>query len=122
MRTFVSALGHPPPPQRDPLHGAGSCVHRPVVPSVHCHRVVHLRFDEKLQNVRVFLVLARLVVSAVAGVNRRVRTEHKVAVEEPAVHRLLHHVEPGPGFDHSCDVLPLVRLLQVLGRTRHKIL
>lgn len=114
--TFIGALAHPPPAHRDPLSRWSPRVHRPILlRCLRCHRVLHLGLDEELQDVRVLLVLARLVVATVSGAPGRFWTQHQVAVVEPPLHGFIHDVEPGPGLYDAPDVvLALVGLLQVL--------
>lgn len=126
--TFIGALAHSPPAHRDSLSRSSLSVARPIMLcSLLRHRVLHLRFDEELQDVGVLLVLAGLVVAAVAGVTGGLRAQHQVAVVEATVHGFIHDVEPGPRLDDTPDVvLALVGLLQVLQNTaktyRHPVL
>lgn len=83
-----------------------------------CHRVLHLRFDEELQDVGVLLDLVRLVVATVNGAPSSFWTQDQVAVVEPPLHGFIHDVEPGPRlYDTPHVVLTLVGLLQVLEDT-----
>jgi len=123
--TFIGALGHPPPAhghalRRGALPG-GTVPPRP--------RVLHLRLDEELQDVRVLLVT--VAVARRRGprgqsvmIGRRVGggggAEDQVTVVEPALHGIVHDVEPGPGVLRAARALvALVGLLQVLGQTGH---
>jgi len=114
--TFVRALGHPPPAHWDSLCWCSLCVNRPVaLCRFCCHRVVHLRLDEELQDVRVLLVLVGLAVATLSSIAGGFRTQHQVAVVEATLHSFIHDVEPGPRLHHAPDVvLTLVGLLQVL--------
>lgn len=118
--TFIGALAHPPPAHRDSLSRRSLGMNRPVVlRRLRRHRVLHLRLDEELQDVRVLLVLVGLAVAAVTGVGGGVRAQHQVAVVETTLHRFVHDVEPRPRLHHAPQaVLALVRLLQVLEETR----
>lgn len=117
--TFIGALCHPPPAHGDSLSGTSLRVNRPIILcGLRCHCVFHLRFDEELQDVGVFLVLVLLTVAAVNGVAGGLRAQHQVAVVEATLHGLIHDVEPGPRlYDPPDVVLALVGLLQVLEKT-----
>ncbi len=93
-------------------------MNRPIILcSFRCHRVLHLGFDEELQDVGVFLRLVLLVVAAVSG-GGRLRAQHQVAVVEATLHGFIHDVEPGPRLHPPSNVvLALIRLLQVLKHT-----
>lgn len=82
-------------------------------------RLLHLRLDEKLQDVRVVLVPAGWSVATVTSEGDAdvvvLWAQNQIAVVESSLHGLVHDVEPGPGLDHSTKVLLiLVWLLQVL--------
>ncbi len=91
-------------------------MNRPIIlGGFRCHRVLHLRFDEELQDVGVLLVVVVLAVATVTGIGGGLGAQHQVAVVEAALHGFIHDVEPGPRLYDTPDVvLTLVGLLQVL--------
>lgn len=118
LPTFIRALGHPPPAHRDALRGRSLRVNPPIIRCCFgCHRVLHLRLDEELQNVGVLLVLIGLAVATVTGVASGLWAQHQVAVVEATLHGFIHDVEPRPRLHNAPHVvLALVWLLQVLER------